>query len=166
MGGCALLLSGGCSQKPPTTAAAPVGVRVSPSDPGPDPSKGSKSIVVEYREPKSSTKSGRKWRAIVVPNGISREELIKLARILHNSDSNSTFRFFDDDAKYEEYRLHDENYPSPQYPSPESWLNKHYIGLLNKIQDRRGSRWELWAMDGGFHLLPSGEESQTIAVID
>jgi hypothetical protein len=127
--------------------------------------KAARPQTIEYRELAASTKSGRKWRAIVIQKRCEREQLIRLASDLHKADPTSSFRFFDDDEQYEAFRIHDENYPNPRYPFPEVWVNKHYIGLLNKIGDAQGSRWELWAMPGGFHLL-SGGQSQTIAVIE
>jgi hypothetical protein len=102
---------------------------------------------------------------VVVSQSITRTELIALAEKLHRDDPSASVRFFDDDAKYNEFRLSDEHYPDPRYPSPEDWTNRHYLALLNLIQDRAGRRWELWAMDGGDRLLPPGADGQTIAVI-
>jgi hypothetical protein len=120
---------------------------------------------IEYRELTPSAKFRRRWRAVVVPGGINREQLVQLARQIHASDPASSVRFFTDGSEYEAFRQHDENYPDPQYPSPEDWAATHYIALLNLISDRQGWRWELWAMDGGFWLLPPGATGQTIAVI-
>ncbi len=118
-----------------------------------------------YRELTPSRKFGRSWRAVVVSRSISRAELVALAEKLHRDDPSASVRFFDDDAKYKEYRLWDENYPDQRYPFPKDWTDRHHLALLNLIQDRAGERWELWAMDGSSHLLPPGSDGQTIAVI-
>jgi hypothetical protein len=100
-----------------------------------------------------------------VSPSVSPAELVALAEKLHREDPNASVRFFDDDAKYKEFRLWDENYPDQRYPSPEDWTERHYLALLNLIQDRGQRRWELWAMDGGSHLLPPGGDGQKIAFI-
>ena len=101
----------------------------------------------------------------MVPQNLHREKLIELARELHKRDPASSFRFFDDASQYEQFKLWDQHYPDPRYPSPESWVRRHYVAMLNTMLSSAGPRWELVAMEGGIHLIPDAR-STTIAVID
>lgn len=117
--------------------------------------------TIEYRELMSAFKSGQKWRAVVVKHGTTKEELIALARRLHKEDRASNVRFFDDDAQYDAFRLHDENYPNPNFPSPEKWVRSHYLAHLFAFKGN-GNKWELWNQ---FASRLLGED-ELIAVIE
>lgn len=90
-------------------------------------------------------KSGRIWYNILISSK-TKDDLITLAIFHHSFGPNNSFRFFDDASRYREFMLWDQNYPDPKYPSPESWTNKHYIALINKMYTSNGPRWQLLKM--------------------
>lgn len=134
--------------------------------PGESPVAGTNVGGIEIRELPSYPRFGRTWRAVVIPQNLNRDELIALARQLHKRDPVSLFHFFDDDSQYDQFRLWDQNYPDPAYPSPETWARRHYIAaMLDPPLPNGRRRWQLEARDSGMHLLlPDG--SGTLAIIE
>lgn len=123
------------------------------------------SVPVEIRELPSYRKAGQNWRNIVVPPGIERESLIALATELHRQDSESSFRFFDDDEHFNAFQVWDEHYPDPNYPSPEEWTERHYLAMLNPMGTREGLQWQLIVVEG-MYLLPKNWQSLTLATFE
>lgn len=72
-------------------------------------------------------------------------------------------RFFDDDAGFEQFRSWDESYPSPGHPYPESWVERHYLAMLNAMGGANGLEWRLDATRLG---LPGVDRSMTMATFD
>jgi hypothetical protein len=121
---------------------------------------------VRVAELSSYTKAGRTWRNLVIPADLEGDALVRLARELHKADPASSFRFFTDDSRFDEYMLWDQNYPDARYPSPSDWVRRHYVAMANLMLESGGARWQLIAMDGGMRLLPANAQSMTIADLD
>jgi hypothetical protein len=115
--------------------------------------------IVGYRELESIAIPGaRTIRSILIPQGVTAEQLVALADVLHDNDRSSQFYFFDSDGKYEELRQHLLHYPSLEYPYPDEWARRHFIAMLNRF----GSAWELHAEAGGLHF---GDRNGVIAKV-
>lgn len=108
------------------------------------PAQDAPSFSVPFRELESYKKSGVLWRNIVVDKKIKREDLIKLAKELHAAFPTTPFRIFTDDKEFQTFMLRDINYPDPAYRYPEEWVKKHHIGIINKMLNGSGPRWQLY----------------------
>src|SRR3954451_18532707 len=82
--------------------------RRAPDDaPPPKGSRSRDSVVVAdvtLIELSSYHKAGQNWRDFLVPRSIGQIDLMRVARRLHASDADSSFRFFTDDSRYEEFK--------------------------------------------------------------
>ena len=85
------------------------------------------------RELESYEKAGSNWRNILIRRNTSQDDLIKLARKLHQEDPTSYFRFLDNDEEFQQYMDWDKNYPDDNYPYPKEWTEKHYIAMINQM---------------------------------
>lgn len=88
-------------------------------------------------------KGGTNWRNILIRKDVSREDIIWLAREMHDSDPDSYFRFIDDDSKFEAFKMWDIYYPSSSYPYPEDWAGNHIVATLNELFSPNGMEWTL-----------------------
>src|SRR5207248_2354418 len=109
-----------------------------------DPPKQNVRLIV--KELARYEKGGRLWRNLVIQPKIKKEELIGLAQKLHRENPTTAFRFFTDDKQFQQFADWDKNYPSDAHPSPEGWVKKHYVAIINRME----GRWQLYAMDAGF----------------
>lgn len=102
---------------------------------------------VPYEVVATHTKGGQTWKHVVVAPLISDSDLIALAKELHAAFPKASFNIFDDAAQITAYVNWDKNYPSDAYPYPEGWLKKHHLGIINKMAERGGARWQLLGGD-------------------
>src|SRR5687767_6221237 len=96
----------GCSTPPPSTvkpsAVPDVPAAAAPAPAMPQPTKQIAGLQV-YELP-SYIKAGRGWCSYVVPADITREALIALAKELHKSAPDTSFRFFTDASQYRTFK--------------------------------------------------------------
>lgn len=140
--GLLLLVASGCS----SDSSSPVATDRKASEvkrPAPEPT----APRVEHRIASSYKAGGRDWKIIVVKQGLSDSELLTLARELHRMYSGVSMHVFDDDAQVEAYERWTVNYPSPDYPFPERWAKRHHVGMLNRMFEAGGPRWQLFGGD-------------------
>lgn len=84
------------------------------------------------------------WRVLVIPKGVSKERLTKVAKALHETFPSTRYHFFDDDKEVLKFVLSKRGLSTP---FPEKWFYKHHVGSLQTmLYDRRGLRWYL--LDG------------------
>ena len=79
----------------------------------------------------------------MISKKLSKQELINIARQLHQEHPHTFFHFFDDNSKIKEYVQWDMHYPNPNYPYPEKWVDKHLKADINKMFTREGLQWQL-----------------------
>lgn len=89
-----------------------------------------------------------------MPVGISREDLIELAKDIHQKDPQSCYHIFDDDAQFEQFKNWDVNYPDPAFPFPEEWAEKHHIANTQLMAETGGVKWGLYDGLGAEKIAP------------
>lgn len=119
-----------------------------------EPKNRSEIAGIPVRELGQYRKGNRVWKGLLVPQGITRNQLIRVASEIHRMNPGTAYRFVDDDSQYQRFVLWDQHYPDPAYPYPESWVNSHYLAMLNRMLTRDGTAWQLHTAEGGRHLLP------------
>lgn len=111
---------------------------------------------LSYKELPSYKKGNVVWKSIVVLPDIPSVILVDLAKQIHQKDPNSKYHIFDDEAQFEAFKNWDINYDEENYPSPEDWVRKHDIAIINRMGYGIGDlRWQLYfQIPGGnrFHL--------------
>lgn len=129
-----------------------------------------KTIMSKVRELPSYAHLGSTWRSVVIPVNTTRETLIIIARELHRLHPDSPIYIFDDDAKFEQFRLsmqHDSKPEEDQYPFPEQWVREHYLATIIRYFSRGG--WDPWVLDAeyaGIKYLPERSKSGTIVDLE
>ena len=114
------------TETPEPTAIPPTATPAPPTaTPAPSPTSVSKQVHLW-----TYTKGGKMWRNLVIQSGLGRDTLGNLARELRRMDRTSSWRLFDDDAQFKQFRDWDVNYPNPRYPFPETWVNNHLVGTV------------------------------------
>lgn len=108
-----------------------------------------------YRKLSSYQSIGKTWRIIVISPNTNKEEIIRLGKELHTTDPSGLYHIYDDDKQIQRFIDANIHYPDPKYPTPESWLRKHYIAMINKMIAKSGAKWQLVAMDAGLQLSSS-----------
>ncbi|HXF41239.1 MAG TPA: hypothetical protein VN687_16100 [Blastocatellia bacterium] len=111
--------------------------------------------AITYKEITGYLAVGKMWKVILIPPKVEREQIVSLAREIHGKDPTGFYHFFDDDKQIQRFKDSQVHYPDSKYPSPESWMRKHYIAMINKMLERGGPRWQLVAGDAGLHLTPN-----------
>jgi hypothetical protein len=114
--------------------------------------------TVPYTVAGSYMKTGRNWRMVVVKGPLTDSELIALATDLHKMYSGESVDIFDDASQIKAYGNWGKNYPSRAYPYPEKWVQKHHIGMINKMLAPGGATWQL--LGGAAH--PTSPESKIV----
>ncbi len=133
------------------------------------PSVYSQTSPVEYKDLESFKKNGtgEMWRNVMISPKFKRDELIALAKYLHDKYPGSPIRIFTDDAKFEEYMQRDIHYPDPAYTYPEKWASKHYIARIQATSSDGGKtrRWQLFPVSSAAYKLVTGS-AEVIADLD
>jgi hypothetical protein len=133
------------------------------------PSVYSQTSPVEYKDLESFRKNGtgEVWRNVVVSPKIKRDELIALAKFLHDKHHGVPFRIFTDDAKFVEFMERDIHYPDPAYTYPEKWASKHYVARIQSTSNDGGRtrQWFLWAVSSAAYKFVRGD-GEVIADLD
>jgi len=89
-------------------------------------------------------KGNQTWANLLIPKKVSRERLIKMAKELHKAEPNTSFRFFDDDKEFQQFKDWDKNYPNPAYSYPQKWVKEHHVANIQKMAyDASGPKWVL-----------------------
>jgi len=96
---------------------------------------------MEYRELGTYKSFNTTVHCFMVPAGTTLESLLPLARKLHSKHPSRMLRFFDDDAKYDEYANWD-MHQSSQFPCPEEWTAAHYIAIVVAMNGSGPSLWD------------------------
>jgi hypothetical protein len=103
-------------------------------------------LLKQVKEGRSYEQAGEKWRTIVLPPKLKKEQLIQLANALHRLDPESSFDLFDDDSGIERFirSLNSEDDIS------EAWEEKHFVATVQTMMDVHSMKmqWQLVAMDG------------------
>lgn len=142
------------SNTPPPSASTPQ----TPVTKSPDQSKTAsaqnqpETSQVHFTELLTYYSVGKTWKTVMIPANTKKEDPIALAKELHRKDPAGFYHFFDDDRQIKKFVDSDVHYPDPKYPSPEAWLRKHHIAMINKMLARGGATWQLVAMEAGLHL--------------
>lgn len=85
------------------------------------------------------------WRVLIIPKGVSREALAKLAKVLHEASPSIRYQFFDDDKEMPKYLMSKRGLSAP---FPEKWFNRHLVARLQTMANGRGGpRWYLLDAD-------------------
>lgn len=142
-----------------------------------NPPEGNKSVSITYKELESYEKAGDIWKSIVIPIDTNKEDLIKLAKDIHQRDPLSSYHIFDDDTKFQEYKDWDINYGKIKdqdgkvkdivecinieycrslaqqgkyaYSFPEEWVNKHLVADIQKMfTENKKLEWGLYDVWG------------------
>lgn len=137
-----------CSSEPPAPSAQ-ITEQVKPEPPRPK---------IPYTVADSYPEDGRNWRMVVVKGPLSDSDLIALAKDLHETYRDESIEIFDNDSQIKAYANWAKNYPNRAYPYPEKWVQKHHIGMVNKMLAPGGATWQL--LGGAAH--PTSPESKII----
>ncbi len=100
-------------------------------------------MKIVKRELATYNKGSFRYRNLLIRRDTDRDDLIQLARKLHQEDPKSNIRFFDDDKKFKDYMAWDINYRDPAHPFPEDWTESHYIAMVYKMAGDKGIGWYL-----------------------
>jgi hypothetical protein len=93
------------------------------------------------------------WKVIVIPKGISQEQLVSIAQALLKKYPNQRMRIFDDKAQLDQWiardqYVNDKTGKVPRADFPEDWSVAHYIAAIND-RDSNGNRgWQLVTRHG------------------
>jgi len=102
--------------------------------------------VIKYQELGTNQKSdGEVWHNIAISYESTDEEVLKLAQKLHADFPNQRFRFFGNNnaSMISKYKAWDEHYPDEEnYPYPEEWADKYYLGIINEMMNFEKSKME------------------------
>ena len=104
--------------------------------------------VLNFKEVGVHENSGKNWHDILICEGFYKgQELVSLAKRLHEKYPDSYFKLYDDDEMLKDYIKFDENYPNNELsPALEEWANLYHIALINKMPLKGGDtpRWALY----------------------
>jgi len=111
---------------------------------------------------------GDLWHCILVPENITKDELIAVAKALFK-DQPGYYRFFTDDKELKAFIASDAHYMDDShalYPYPEKWANKHYLAMINKHPTLGYlGEWALWAQSlSGLKFAASPTDSLIITL--
>lgn len=98
---------------------------------------------IPYTVAGTYTKGARTWKTVIVEGRLNDSQLIALAKDLHRLYPDAAFDIFDDASQVKAYENWAKNYPNPAYPYPEDWVQKHHIGMINKMLAQGGATWQL-----------------------
>jgi len=80
------------------------------------------------------------WKVLIIPPGVSKERLVRMAKTLHDADPSIRYHIFDDDEDVTKFLMSKRGLA----PFPEKWFNKHHVGSLQTMAfDRSGPQWTL-----------------------
>ncbi|PFG11278.1 zinc ribbon domain-containing protein [Marinobacter sp. LV10MA510-1] len=104
--------------------------------------------------------SGWEWKVFIIPENLSRNELITVARKTFAKHSNVRSRFFDDSEKIQEY-IDAENFfwdttgTVVRAEFPTEWRKQHLIAIIHDRSTAGYGRWQLVYNKGGVseHLV-------------
>lgn len=98
--------------------------------------------------------SWSKWKVYVIPPNTSKTEFEELARKAVSKNPGQRIRFFDSDAKIEEYIAAekfawDATGSVPRVEFPTEWRKQHMIGVVHDRSDKAYNRWQIIYNKGG-----------------
>jgi hypothetical protein len=85
---------------------------------------------------------GETWKAVVIPKGTSREDVVNLARDIHAKDPETYYEIFDDATELAAYIKWSKSDNARGVYFPEDWVMDHSIGMINKMLTTYGTRWQ------------------------
>lgn len=83
------------------------------------------------------------WGSIVISSDATKEEVIKLAKELHEKNPNTHFDIFDD--KTELKAIEKWHIFGDKVYYPEDWYFKHEVGMVNEMLTKEGLKWQFYS---------------------
>jgi len=93
------------------------------------------------------TLRGFKFAYYLIPEGLSREELIATAQELHDAEPDAQLVLVDDDSQVQEYITYakEVSQGNAEAKLPKEWADKHIVANLQKLV---GGKWMLYESNG------------------
>jgi len=82
------------------------------------------------------------WKALIVPEDITINELLDLVKKIHQQDPGSYYEIFDNTEELPAYIKWSESDNDPEVYFPEDWDMDHHVGMINQMLTREGMKWQ------------------------
>jgi len=82
------------------------------------------------------------WKALIVPEDATRDELLDLVKTVHQKDPESYYEVFDNTEELTAYIAWSKSENDPKVYFPEEWDMKHQVGMINQMLTENGMKWQ------------------------